>query len=148
MKNKFIYAAIVVAYISIVFGYSSLVDIKPNFVIRSTDFENIQSALRKYHEKNHAYPTSSPGKLFVGKSTGEDWIPGIVPTYLDHLPNDPNQNGVINRFYLYLSDGQDYKIVAHNPEDIDTVAQSNLSILDPRRNKFAYGYWTENAAMW
>jgi hypothetical protein len=49
---------------------------------------------------------------------------------------------------LYNSNGIDYKLISHNPENIDYVIKNYPELLDPSRSSWAFGIWTENAAKW
>ncbi|MGC4071642.1 MAG: hypothetical protein QM760_03860 [Nibricoccus sp.] len=64
------------------------------------------------------------------------------------MPEDPRGSHESAQQYLYTSDGRDYKIIAHGPEDCSLVVARTPSLADPRRTTWAYGYWTEGAAAW
>lgn len=118
--------------------------------IRITDLDNIHHALQKYRTDNNSYPLARDGLTIanVNSENYEKWIPGLAPTYLKAVPLDPRSDRSINRYYLYISDGIDYKIVAHGADDIATVLQSRPELVDPRRPGHAYGFWTPGAAQW
>ena len=82
-----------------------------------------------------------------GKS-GKDWIKGLVPNYLESLPRDPRKNDNPKEQYLYRSNGKDYKLIAHSPGDCRVVKKTHPERVDPKRNCWAYGYWTEGAKDW
>lgn len=76
------------------------------------------------------------------------WIPGLVPDYLDVLPIDPRRSTLANKQYLYLSDGENYKLIAHAAEDAASNAKQRPEMNDPRRMGYAYGIWTPGAVEW
>lgn len=118
--------------------------------IRIADLGAIHHALQKYRNDHHSYPLARDGITIanVNSDNYETWIPGLVPTYLKAVPLDPRSDRSTNRYYLYISDGVDYKIVAHAAEDFATVLQSRPELVDPRRPSYAYGFWTPGAAQW
>jgi hypothetical protein len=72
----------------------------------------------------------------------------LVPEYLEQLPRDPRGNDVPDQQYLYRSDGKDYKLISHSPEDYTFVRASRPELIDPVREGWAYGFWTEGAVGW
>jgi SAM-dependent methyltransferase len=118
---------------------------------RLVDLGAIRKALAAYHQAHGTYPKSSGGwdGLYTnwGVSTSE-WIPGLVPEYLAELPRDPRNSDRPEQQYLYISDGQDYKLISHLPEDIAAVRQTHPELTDPVRDGWAYGFWTDGAAGW
>lgn len=118
--------------------------ITPNYKIRINDFKVIQSALETYKLDNGTYPISDGAQ-----SLSPTWIPGLAPKYLSTVPVDPRKLiGVPSRQYLYLSDGREYKLISHAPEDFKFVSKSFPQLIDPKRNTYAYGIWTEGAQEW
>ena len=104
-------------------------------------------------KKNMKYPMSSNkgggwDGLFTswGKS-GEKWIAGLVPEYIDSLPRDPRKNKQGHQQYIYKSNGKDYKLIAHGISDRDFVYSVDKSFMDPKRKR-ACGYWTKGAKNW
>jgi hypothetical protein len=120
----------------------------PLYQQRISDLKAIESALNGYHSLNGKYPGSQFVSAYSGGSYQEDWIPGIVPRFINKLPLDPR--GEINpaHQYMYISDGIDYKLIAHGPEDVGQVEKILPSLMDPRRPTWAYGFWTKGAAKW
>jgi polysaccharide pyruvyl transferase WcaK-like protein len=118
---------------------------------RLEDLLAMRNAIEAYHQRNHVYPRSSGGwdGLYSrwGAST-PGWIPGLVPEYLSQLPRDPRKTDHPELQYLYTSDGLDYKLISHLPEDIDAVGQAHPDTIDPVREGWAYGFWTDGAARW
>ena len=111
---------------------------------RFADFSSIGAALERYHKDHGAFPLSNGS--FSLKS---DWIPGLVPDYLVAVPRDPRYlSNVQNKQYLYISNGVDYKLIAHAPEDFGFVSKAFPGRVDPRRPGYAYGVWTPGASAW
>jgi prepilin-type N-terminal cleavage/methylation domain-containing protein len=90
---------------------------------RVSDFREIQKALEAYAgDHNGLYPSTSGawrtglagcggGGLGYGAS---GYIPGLVPTYMPQLPEDPlavGLGGAGGRCYQYKSDGSNYKLL-------------------------------------
>jgi len=121
-----------------------------HFVERKSDFAALGQALEKYRQDHGAYPVSTgwDGYYTPWGQAGPDWIKGLVPGYVAHLPYDPRGESVPTRQYFYKSDGTDYKLIAHHVEDCDKAKNDPLVHADPVRDCFAYGIWTENAAAW
>ena len=116
---------------------------------RIEDMENITNALMKYREKHGHFPKSGEAPdvwLGIGRNRlpSEEWIPGLVPKFLDIVPRDPL---VLPSFsdaqYIYQSNGTDYKLLVMNSNDSDQLKERGLeAAIDPKR-AWAYGTWTE-----
>ncbi len=129
--------------------YINLVKI-PNWIKRLDDLSLIETALQKFHEKNGFYPKSKGFDGFYtnwGKE-GENWINGLVPEFIDKLPRDPRMLEDKGKQYLYKSNGKDYKLLAHSPEDLKIIKKLKPRLIDPTRKGHAYGVWTEGAKKW
>lgn len=92
---------------------------------RRMDLRQLATALEMYFDNNNAYPSSG----VQWRSSGADcptyngggtyttsgalgWIPNLAPTYIPVLPLDPRPLGT-DGCYLYISNGVDYKLLAH-----------------------------------
>ncbi len=118
------------------------------------DLKELQKALEMYYADHGSYPSSRGGAgnwdgLYScwGDST-PNWIPGLAPTYIARLPRSPNNSTACNKNYIYNSNGQDYKLIWHEPEDCGWVKAHYPSLIDPRRDCWAYGVWTPGARNW
>ena len=58
---------------------------------RIADLRQIQLALNLYYDANNAYP--SVGGWVASTSGGCNWIPGLAPTYIPCVPQDPINSG-------------------------------------------------------
>lgn len=113
---------------------------------RISDLVTINNAIRAYHAKMGAYPAADG--LQGEPDRGKNWVPGLVPEFLPELPRDPagaaDNNGPQ---YFYISDGPDYKLIAHGVSpDGSSVEVLGIKIDPARRNEngyWAYGFWTE-----
>lgn len=123
---------------------------KKNHQIVLEDLKKIQVALSKYYNDNKKYPISIgfDGLYTKYGKAGKDWIPGLVPKYLDTLPRDPRKTIDGNKQYLYKSNGKDYKLISHAIEKCKDIVESNPMLIDPTRICWAYGYWTKGAKNW
>jgi len=123
--------------------------VSPDTLQRIKDIENLQGALFKF-KKDHGYFPSTEGRwdgLYTtyGKSS-EDWIPGLVPKYIDKLPRDPRNHTAMNEQYFYWSDGVDYKLIAHNTPDARIVQLVRPEMYDSAREGRSFGVWSPSAA--
>jgi hypothetical protein len=128
----------------------------PYFNTRASDLLVIQRALEKYHADYGTYPTTGPidgPQVFYGigwNSDDPNWIPGLVPKYLDRMPIDPRKSNVPNAQYIYASNGASYKLLAMQPEDCEFTVLIRPWLRDPIRSAvtgacIAYGLHTPGA---
>ncbi|MFA7022767.1 hypothetical protein [Aliarcobacter sp.] len=80
--------------------------------------------------------------------SGNDWIKGLSPKYINKLPIDPRNTNNPSFQYLYKSNGKDYKLISHSPEDCKSVEKINKALIDPSRKCWAYGLWSDGAKDW
>ena len=57
---------------------------------RIADLKQIQNALTLYYDDNGRYPTVGS---WVNSTAGCNWIPGLAPTYISCVPQDPINTG-------------------------------------------------------
>ncbi len=96
---------------------------------RISDITEIRKALELYYANNNVYPSTGslsasywdPGCLatpIAPDQKGDQWIPGLVPTYMASLPRDPRPKDEARSYgnsaacYMYASDGQGYVLSA------------------------------------
>ena len=74
--------------------------------IRKADLANIALALTNYYLDNErgVYPSPDLGaeETQSDSTSGDNWIPGLVPDYLKTLPKDPKQAGVLNNLAQFI----------------------------------------------
>lgn len=121
---------------------------------RLSDLTIVKDALQRYKLAHNEYPKST-GWDGLNSKWGEDtdvWVKGLAPEFLPKLPLDPEHDTANPPQYLYRSNGIDYKLLAHQPRDCDTVRRTNPEMVDPARDRNgrcrAYGYWTTAASRW
>jgi Bacterial type II secretion system protein G. len=123
-------------------------------LVRLRDLSSIAFALEKYKRKYNQYPMSSNrGRNWDGlySNFGEskkNWIEGLVPDFMANLPRDPRMSDSGLHQYLYKSNGANYKLISHSPDDCGDVLKIFPKLIDPKRNCWAYGYWTPRAVNW
>ncbi len=118
---------------------------------RKRDLAQVNAALQAYHQRYGSYPVSE-GLDGINSAWGKNsdvWISGLVPDFIPELPRDPAQSPDNIPQYLYQSDGKDYKLIAHGTLPSCTyAARTNPELVDPRRNCWAFGYWSDGARTW
>jgi len=124
---------------------------------RKGDLRTLQLALQQYYADNLSYPIIT---TWSGESTGfgshtADYIPDLVPKYIERLPNDPRANKSYSPCddpsitgYVYRSNGQDFKLLAScGPEGNYGSAATN-PFYDPTRPSTAWQVSTPGAVGW
>ncbi len=129
---------------------------------RVTDIRQVQLALELYYDSVGSYPIAArwyggaPGNCWPGLVT-DDWVPGLAPKYIPVLPLDPMPT-LCGSVYFYASDGANYKVIAHHPEDCENA--KTKGIIDPARDGgpnpaivdgnacWAWSVYTRGAATW
>ena len=94
---------------------------------RRADLKDLQTALELYYSENQAYPSTSGAwwgqcSNYGGHTdtcSGDVFIPGLCPTYINNIPIDPKADASGGDCYLYRSDGTDYSVLAH--QTMETV---------------------------
>ncbi|MFA5359106.1 MAG: prepilin-type N-terminal cleavage/methylation domain-containing protein [Patescibacteria group bacterium] len=125
------------------------VRIKARDATRISDVQQVEKALAIYYQDHGKYPESAVNDdygwyglcaVVSGSSScsahqwglnTEYWVPDLPTDLIVKLPTDPYTDDC-TRCYLYRSDGDDYKILANNPEDISN--ESYLVMIDPSRD--------------
>lgn len=130
--------------------YSELKSAEGKSNRRIVDLTKIKLALKQYYAEHGSYPSSKrwDGLYSNWGDSKKDWIDGLVPKYAGYLPRDPRRNQSGAEQYLYMSNGVDYKLISHSPEDCSTVQAAAPELIDPTRNCWAYGFWTDGASSW
>jgi hypothetical protein len=111
----------------------------------------LKSALEKYFQDNQKYPISSVGWDGILSPFGEskkEWLEGLAPIYIPELPVDPRNSHDPRHQYLYQSNGVDYKLISHSPENMSFIINNYPELIDPVRPTWAFGVWSENAINW
>lgn len=125
--------------------------VKARNVRRLTDLKQISTALEMYYNTNNSYPNSGgnwDGLYTCWGESSSDWIAGLAPTYIGQLPRDPRNHTTCSEQYMYRSNGIDYKLISHQPENCANVKSNYPNLIDPGRDCWAFGYWTQGAVAW
>jgi peptidoglycan/LPS O-acetylase OafA/YrhL len=121
----------------------------PSWKSRVQDLSSIKLLLETYYKENGSYPVADYSSLISSKFViNENWIPGLVPKYTPALPRDVRKNNIPGEQYLYVSDGREYKLIAHGVDDAGVVEKTFPGLIDPRRPTYSYGFWTPGAEKW
>ena len=138
-------------------AWATMIFYFPNINVRAANLIMIEHALEKYRNDHGGYPITGSvnGRLvFYGigwNSDDPNWIPGLVPNYLDRLPVDPRKATIKNAQYIYASNGSAYKIVSMLPEDCWFAVLLRPWLRDPVRSPShkgicqAYGIYSPGA---
>ncbi|MDF3162404.1 sulfatase-like hydrolase/transferase [Pseudomonas proteolytica] len=121
------------------------------YLQRKRDLEEIRTALEKYREAKGSYPPSQAfdGLYSIWGSAAQNWIPGLVPTFLSTLPRDPQLSKEATPQYIYRSNGAAYKLISHGANASCKIALRDApQLVDPRRNCFGFGFWSPGAEGW
>jgi len=122
---------------------------------RASDLRQLADALERYNARNGSYPISPTWCGALGSkwtSCGSDWIPGLVASgEIKKLPQDPRVGEVFppcsdgsQVTYLYLSNGVDYKLLAHcGPEPAPTATDK---LADPIRPTWSWAVWSSDVS--
>lgn len=109
------------------------------------DLQRVNNALQAYKEKYHCYPKSKGFQGVTsqwGATKGDIWIDGLVPDFIDKLPQGNKKE------FLYCSNGKDYKLLLHAPDNVELLFELYPTYRDPVRSTYALGFWTKNASSW
>jgi prepilin-type N-terminal cleavage/methylation domain-containing protein len=117
-------------------------------VKRAADINSVSKALELYFTNNNSYPVASGWWGGTGNCWGtvtNDWVPGLSPDYIKKLPLDPKPTAC-GTVYLYTSNGTDYKVLAHVPENCENPNMQNIK--DPARDGGPNGSIVDGNACW
>lgn len=98
--------------------------------VRKSALKEVQLALELYKAQYGRYPTqgcgtypiyAGPGPQPAWGCTADQYIVGLVPDFIAELPRDPSSENINGYGYLYLSNGTDYKLIAHLTVEAKTV---------------------------
>ena len=114
---------------------------------RVSDLQTINAALEAYFRDNGYYPSTDDNWISVVQQQSEEWLPDLVPDYLDAIPRDPLSSWDFDDpQYCYRSNGSGYKLIARKPGDAERVTSELPVRKDPKRSTgravWAYGFWT------
>lgn len=130
----------------------------PSSLTRMSDFTRLKEALERYKIDHGSYPVSrnaGGGNDWTGigwNGMGDNWLPELVPDYLDKLPRDPRNSNIQHAQYIYFSNGTDYKLLSMNAEECRLMVHFRPWLNDKVRNQggtcTAYGFQTSGAKQW
>ncbi len=118
---------------------------------RIADLKSVNALLEAYHAAHGAYPVATGAQGYAsawGASLGANWIPELQAA----LPRDPALSEAGNEpQYLYISNGVDYKLIAHAVDDCSPEVEIDGVRIDPNRTGaegscWAYGFWSAGGA--
>jgi prepilin-type N-terminal cleavage/methylation domain-containing protein len=132
---------------------------------RLYELSNLQRAIEIYHSDTGSYPNTPSGPGFITFATTNDaslgtlpvptqitpqYLPNMVPTYFQALPQDPapgasNNTGCqalgYNRNIIYISNGDYYKLIFQCASETNDYDSTNW-YYDP--NRFNWGWAVSN----
>ena len=141
----------ILAAITIV-AYNGVTE-RSRFSSMRSELSSINRAILMYHAENGAYPIT-PGTSATcngswcgwGRTTGDDFIPGLSPKYIAKIPQMPLP-AVSGETYLYRSpDGVNYKLIRLVQSGVsasESAAFADLMTTDcgASINTTRWGYW-------
>ena len=143
-ENRLILSGLMLVLLSALYVSPS-----PSYKARIKDLSQIKAALEMYHKDHGSFPLANYSSLVSPKLIiNEDWIPSLAPKYIPYLPRDIRKNNIPGQQYLYVSDGRDYKLIAHGVDDAKAVEKIMPDLIDPRRPDMSYGFWSSGAQDW
>ncbi len=129
---------------SVVLTSLSTAKLKAQDAQRASNLTEIRKALELYYDANGHYPIQSAnwgsecsGWAPASPVAQDQVIPGLVPTYLPRLPEDPAMNlASSHNCILYRTDatGKDYKVLDYNMTSYSNPAAGGTTFIDPARN--------------
>ena len=131
-------------------NYISKFELAKTTTVRIVDLSQIAKALELYYQDNKAYPISKDSAWISVKTVDpkNGWIPGLVPKYMSYVPVDPQQSWETFRQYIYMSDGKNYKLLAHETSEVSSIKHQFPELVDPQREKYSFGFWSPGAKDW
>lgn len=122
---------------------------------RRADLNQVAKALELYYDTNNAYPSTGGSWWGTcatygshGLSGPNGWVPNLAPTYVSTLPRDPRENGP-GGCYLYRSDGNNYKLLAHQTtESICPVPSTDPMYDAVRAGQCTFTVFSPGASGW
>ncbi|MGD9980983.1 MAG: hypothetical protein AB7H66_01110 [Hyphomonadaceae bacterium] len=117
---------------------------------RILDLVAINESIQRYHAEHGVYPPSVNWQgyaSFNGASLGANWIPELD---LQPLPRDPAMSeDPHGPQYLYISNNNDYKLIAYLTGDCGPQVEVRGVRIDPARRGYenvpcsSYGFWSD-----
>jgi type II secretion system protein G len=119
---------------------------------REQDLRAMEKVLEMYANDFGQYPyrwgwgSESPSWGGMALDGANSYVPFVTPTYVTSLPRDPALTGpTASRGYLYLSNGNDFKFMAHN---MIGGAPAGHPLADPPRPTSSLSVWTPGGRNW
>jgi len=115
------------------------------------DLTVLKKALDAFYRNNHSYPSTNSTWFGIKSPFGEsraDWIPGLAPKYIHQLPADPRKSRTDIQQYMYMSNGKDFKLIAHFPVGIADAIKKHPELVDSKRPSWSIGIWSDSAKTW
>ena len=105
------------------------------------DLSSLQKAIEAYKAINGTYP-SSAGAWRNSNDNPTDYVPNLTPNTIGSLPQP--QYTSTGGEYMYISNGADYKIMAHTGkyQDLCPQVKAKHPEMVPSRDCWAYAYYT------
>ena len=117
------------------------------FAQRVADLQTIRVAVEMYRKDKGVYPSTEDSWISVVQQRSENWLPDLVPDYLEVVPRDPKSTWDFeDPQYCYMSNGSGYKLIARKTGDHEQIRSDTPGRRDPKRSNgktsWAYGFWT------
>lgn len=123
---------------------------RARFATYKADLANINKAIMIYHADNGTYPSPTPGRAgctngWCGwdQATGDDFIPGLSPKYIQALPQLPTSNHSNDTYLYHSTNGTEYRLMRYKTNDGGLSAlerDGNPLSASPAFNLTGWGY--------
>jgi len=148
----------ILAAISIV-AYNGIQE-RARFASMRSDIASLNKAIQLYYADNGSYPITPAGTgspcssgnwCGFDQGTGDNFIPGLAPKYLNNTPQLPVANSSSDT-YLYRSpDGVNYKLIRYQSGGLSSSEQAAMADLrttdcGASTNVDRWGYWSSSAS--
>jgi type II secretion system protein G len=120
---------------------------RAQFANTMSDLKSLQKVLELYRAQNGSYPSTGAGTpWFYSSNRPTDYIPGVVPDFINALPQVKTGTLTTGNCYIYRSNGTDYKLMRILQPSFSAAEQAMVpdSMKDDYWTTYhdRYGYWS------
>ncbi len=147
----------ILAVITIV-SYNGITE-RAKFSTMRSDLASINKAILLYYADNGSYPITpassstcaSGGWCGWEQATGDGFVPGLSPKYMNQIPQLPTSNAYGDTYLYRSTTGTDYKLIRYQASYLsasESAAMADLMTTDctAGTNTSRWGYWNSNVS--